>query len=891
MKRFAGIALLFILVMPGYCQIPYFQHYYLQRKNEPLQINTIFQDKNGFMWFGTDKGLFRFNGLRYKRFTLADSLRDENVTAIAEDSLGRIWIGYHNGNLSYLEKGRVKTFEPPEGFPSQAISDIHFDKQGNLWLATLNDGLYYFKKGRLYRLDENEGMPDLFVYNIAEDNEGNVWAGTDGGLVRCSLTTEGDVTINVINYDDGLPDNIVKKVVPGENHILWLGTEDAGILRYNTVTNAVTPVIPQSSSGSISDFLIAGHKAWISSRQSGLMVYNLDSKKSKSYNMGAGAGFAYINVLFHDIEDNIWIGSRTGLMRTQGDYIEYIDSFEPTDDKNILAVTADHSGDVWFSNKDGLFKRHIDGSGKGTTQKQLLHTAFEKYIVISLYTDSKGYVWAGLYGEGVLRIDPENGHVQYLGKELRNGNILNITGKGNKVWLATLGGTVCIDISENKMTVKNYSSDDGLASDFIYQVFIDSRDRVWFGTDGKGAVMMDDNGFHHFQRELKSKVVYGFAEDKRGTIWANIQGEGLYYLQDTSFHAAGTSIAVRDNNISCLTADNFGNLVVMHDAGIDIYDVDGKNIQYLGEEVGLRDKIPNLNAVVKDTSNHILFGTDEGIVRYTPVDITIRPRPQPYIEELRVHDHPVDLDAGVRLSHDENNLMIHFLGLWYRNPVNLNFQYKLENYNDEWINSHDFSVTYSSLPPGAYTFRLRSSDTQDFSDAKEATFVFVIRPPFWKTRGFYFISAVMVIVLGYGFIKFRERRLQEDNRILEQKVEERTFEIQRQKEEIQAQNEEILSQAEEIKGINENLEMIVKERTSELERKNKALEEYAFINAHQLRAPLASILGLINLINKSELGNEEKEIIGHLEEAAEKLETIVRDITIAIEKGDHKRKY
>jgi signal transduction histidine kinase len=125
-----------------------------------------------------------------------------------------------------------------------------------------------------------------------------------------------------------------------------------------------------------------------------------------------------------------------------------------------------------------------------------------------------------------------------------------------------------------------------------------------------------------------------------------------------------------------------------------------------------------------------------------------------------------------------------------------------------------------------------------------------------------------------------------DKKILEEKVMERTLEIQKQTEEIQAQNEEIQSQAEEIQGINDNLEALVQARTAELEKKTKASEESAFIIAHELRAPVASVLGLINLISKCDVDDETKEIVKHMEESAEKLNTVVREITKAIERGD-----
>jgi signal transduction histidine kinase len=299
----------------------------------------------------------------------------------------------------------------------------------------------------------------------------------------------------------------------------------------------------------------------------------------------------------------------------------------------------------------------------------------------------------------------------------------------------------------------------------------------------------------------------------------------------------------------------------------------------------MRDKIPNLNAVSRDSEGHIFFGTDGGIVKYN-ANLDQRTAPAPVLEDITVVDKHIPLSKNFIFSHDENYITVNYTGLWYRNPSKLNFIYQLENYDLSWIRSGNHSVTYSSLPPGSYTFRLKVSDTNNFNDAKETSFHFVIKPPFWRTYWFYSLSLVVGVLLVYSFIQYRERKLRQDKKLLEEKVLERTLEIQRNTEEIQAQNEEIQAQADQIQGINENLEDLVRQRTSELEKKNKALEESAFIIAHELRAPVASILGLINLMTKAELNEEGKVIAKHMDDSAEKLNTIVRTITKAIERGD-----
>src|SRR6478736_2855997 len=217
MKHFLSISILILALQNVFAQSPFFQSYSLLKKNEAVAVNKILQDKTGFMWFGTNKGLFKFDGIRYRRFLGFDGLPDENVTALAQDSVGRLWIGFNNGKISILEKNTITDFKPEEGLSNKPISDILFDKDGVLWFSTFNDGIYYYINNRLYRLDDMDGMPDLYAYDLEEDAKGNIWVGTDGGIAICSRT-ETSVKIDTINYANGLPDNIVKKILRGKDN-------------------------------------------------------------------------------------------------------------------------------------------------------------------------------------------------------------------------------------------------------------------------------------------------------------------------------------------------------------------------------------------------------------------------------------------------------------------------------------------------------------------------------------------------------------------------------------------------------------------------------------------------------------------------------------------------
>jgi ligand-binding sensor domain-containing protein len=430
-------------------QVPYFQSYYPLKKNISLEANTLFQDRSGFMWFGTDQGLFRFDGVNYEHFVSSDTVIDNDITALAEDSLGRIWLGHRDGRLSFLEKGQLHLFEPDEGSASEPVSDIIFDRSGNMWFSTLNDGLYYYVKDRLYRVDQEEGLPDTFIYDLFEDREGNIWAGTDGGIAVCTLT-DRKISIRVIDSDDGLPDIIVKKIKAFQGDTISIATEDAGILNYNTRTQKLESVMNVSwPYGAISDFAIKENQIWISIPSDGLAVYDRRTRRLKLFKEYEEQDLKSINALLKDNQGNIWCGSKTAITRTLGDAVEHLESLAPCTDINILALVVDRHDRIWFSTSEGLFQRSYRHDGTAVVEQKLKHTPYSKANVISLYEDEDGFIWAGLYGAGLLRIDPVTSQIRHFDKELRNGNILSITGKNHTIWVGTLGGSSSLAKDKN----------------------------------------------------------------------------------------------------------------------------------------------------------------------------------------------------------------------------------------------------------------------------------------------------------------------------------------------------------------------------------------------------------------------------------------------------------
>ena len=238
-------------------------------------------------------------------------------------------------------------------------------------------------------------------------------------------------------------------------------------------------------------------------------------------------------------------------------------------------------------------------------------------------SDDWGYLWLGTFDNGLYRLNTYNNEIKKFGQAqgLKNANIVSIQGRNNKMWLATLGGITECTIIEDKQNPGNLSYQFDNRSNanspgeiFVYDVFIDSKDRVWFGTDGKGLSCLDHGKYKSYAQfnNLNNVVVYSIAEDKKGNIWFSTLGHGLFHYDGKNFHQLGVNEGLRDNEITGLITDWQGNIIVVHSKGIDRINPNTLEIEYIGAESGIDNLNSNLNAVCKDANGNIYVGKQDG---------------------------------------------------------------------------------------------------------------------------------------------------------------------------------------------------------------------------------------------------------------------------------------
>ena len=166
----------------GYSQEAFFRLHPLSDEINNGNLQTIFQDRQGFIWLGTTTGLYRFDGTDYLLIPFADSLKNTSYSSIYQTIDGTIWTGTRSGQIATIISGKQELFAPEEGNPGSPITSIVQDSRGNIWFSTYGEGIYCFSNHRLYNFNTDDGLSDDYTYSLAADKKGNIWVGTDGGI-------------------------------------------------------------------------------------------------------------------------------------------------------------------------------------------------------------------------------------------------------------------------------------------------------------------------------------------------------------------------------------------------------------------------------------------------------------------------------------------------------------------------------------------------------------------------------------------------------------------------------------------------------------------------------------------------------------------------------------
>ncbi len=771
-----------------------------------VHITAAVQDSRGWLWFGAQGGLYRYDGQAFQHLGLPDSLTRSAVSALYEWE-GRIWAGFRNGAIGYvpvndafafsttderLDKKKhaaeLQIWQPEEGLPAKPIIAFVADKTGGFWIATYGEGLYCLKNNRLYQFNAaDDGLAGDEIYALACDAQGRIWAATDGGISICSMPSPEQKKVQNLTKTDGLPDEIITALLADHRGDIWIGTHEKGLCHYNVAQQKIDFQTPQWSFGPVLSLASFGSaELWAGTAGEGLVRVETRAGTFHPLPSAHPLRRTKIPTLCKDREGLLWVMSDRGEVYSANVRFGMLATTFGT----VQAVLIDRQNRLWAGSPEGLFLRENE---EKTTQHPILpkngvaetpskasrgfkNILPKKENVIALWeSPADGNIWVGTFGNGIFVVSPQGKILRHLTERngLANGSVLSIAGDEKHIWLATLGGVTLID-SQNPEHSELFSKQNELGSSYVYKVFLDSRGRMWFGTDGKGLSVFENGKFKHFTEAngVALKTIYSIAEDRRGHIWFSTEKEGVFRFDGQNFQRFTTDNHLHSHAVTGLAADANGQIVIAYEDGFDVLNpARTDHVTFCGAAIGAPVAEVNLNALCRDGYGNVWLGTRQGIVRAAAFDEPFLDDPQPGITAVSIFSQAIDFLSNSVFPHDHNYFIFNFTGLWYTDPESVRYRYRLDGFDPDWKVSKDHLASYPNLLPGRYTFRVQTSEHGNFENVPEAAWTFTIRQPFWMQWWFVTFCFAAVGGLFYTYIRVREAGLEREAQLKREKVE------------------------------------------------------------------------------------------------------------------------
>lgn len=796
--------------------------------------SDIVQTRDGYLWFATQEGLARFDGVQFTVFDRAntDALPDSWLLRLIEDSTGALWIrvqGPDRGITRY-QNGVFTLFTTANGLPSNTLTSGCAEKKGGMWFGTFR-GVSFFKDGKFANYSVKDGLPGDTVNALSMDSKNNLWLSTTRGLARLSngkiATLTGtkefqDTTFfRVHGFSNAFED---------KNGTLWMSTR-RGVISYTNGSTKLFTLKDGLSSLTINDILESSRgDIWLAT-SSGLSRF--ENGRFITYRASSDPDENTIIEMHEDNEGSLWLVTGKGIKRYANGKFESYKQEDGLSDNVVQKMLIDKEQSIWISTFGGGIDRFRNG--KFITYSARTGLTFDN--VQPVLEDSKGVLWVGSNSGGLNRIK-DGVATSFTTKNGLSGNDVRSLALDNHgtLWISTTrgldtykdgefssrskvtpltplprGNGMVLLKSGNFLVPSANSVDvfrDGkflplfridslpTRSNFISSIWEDSKGTLWIATltnlywfkDGTLKKVTADEG-------LGAAWVQSFYEDRDGTIWLGASSLGIARYKDGQFRIISPKQGLFDFNAYVLIEDGAGYIWASCNKGVyrvskkELNDVaDGKasivhSVSY-GESDGMENR--ECNGGYSPSGFHlrdgrIAFATVKGVAIVNPTDITLNSVPPPVVVERLVADGVSKNLAGtVTLAPGTNRLEVHYAGLSFVGGDKVRFKYKLEGDDKDWIDAGSrHQAYYTNLSPGDYRFRVLAANSDGIWNETGASLDIRLEPFFYQTMWFLAILILGFLVTGPSIYLWRVRNLKQREAELELTVNRRTEELQR----------------------------------------------------------------------------------------------------------------
>jgi ligand-binding sensor domain-containing protein len=779
-------------------------------------VECMIQDRRGFMWFGTQDGLNKYDGYQFTVIRQnphdTNSLSHNNVLSLCEDHTGLIWIGTFNGGLNSYDPVAERftrytaNVNDSKSLSSNMVRAICEDSHGTVWVGT-DDGLNRFERERgqftRYRHDPNEpaSLSHSIVRELCEDRSGVLWVGTEDGLNRFDPATGTFKRYRAVRDNPrSLSNNAIRALHVDREGILWVGTE-GGLNRFDARTEEFTryraiPGDPQSLSNDAVYSIYEDSRSgfWVGTNRGGLNRFDKRTGRFQAYRNDPfdplTLSYDEIYALCEDRSGVLWIG-------TWGGGVDKVDTkrkeftlyrHDPNNPNSlshdiVWSIYEDEEGILWIGTHGGGLNRFDRRLKRYTHYRHDSNdpNSLSNDIVRIIIPDRSGALWLGTNGGGIDKFDRRTGRFTAYRNDPDNPNSLShdeircmLLDRQGLLWIGTNGGGLnAFDAKTGVFTryVNNPRDSTSLSDNYIRVIYEDRSGAFWVGTQGGGLNELDRHTGKctRFQtnpndpRSINNDFMMSMLESKSGVMWIATWGGGLsrFDRSESTFKSYDKESGLPGNAVYGILEDDEGNLWLSTNNGLSRFDPETESCMNYSVQDGLQSKEFDAGAYFKSPSGEMFFGGISGFNAFYPEKITNNSYIPPIvISSFSKLNREVKLNEAtphLKLSYRDYVFSFEFAALDFTAPMKNLYAYKMEGLDEDWVYT-DASMrfaNYTTLPAGKYTFRVKGSNNDGVWNETGVAIGITITPPFWRT--WWFRALAILAALIFGFFWYQRR--------------------------------------------------------------------------------------------------------------------------------------